>query len=109
MGAQIAQQAALHGILVMLSDKDRAQLGKAVESNRGHLARRVEKGRLSQADAELALRRVVPITDLDGAVQQADLVIEAVFEDLEVKRGIFADLDRFAPATRCWRATHRRS
>jgi 3-hydroxybutyryl-CoA dehydrogenase len=98
MGAQIAQQAALHGMLVMLSDKDRAQLGKAVESNRGHLARRVEKGRLSQADAELALRRVVPITDLDGAVQQADLVIEAVFEDLEVKRGIFADLDRFAPA-----------
>src|ERR1041384_1331576 len=66
MGAQIAQQAALHGMLVMLSDKDRAQLGKAVESNRGHLARRVEKGRLSEADAELALRRVVPITDLDG-------------------------------------------
>jgi 3-hydroxybutyryl-CoA dehydrogenase len=98
MGAQIAQQAALHGMLVMLADKDRGQLGKAVESNRGHLARRVEKGRLSQADAELALRRVVSITDLDGAVQQADLVIEAVFEDLEVKRGIFADLDRFAPA-----------
>jgi 3-hydroxybutyryl-CoA dehydrogenase len=98
MGAQIAQQAALHGMLVMLADKDRGQLGKAVESNRGHLARRVEKGRLSQADAELALRRVVSITDLDGAVQQADLVIEAVFEDLEVKRGIFADLDRFAPS-----------
>jgi 3-hydroxybutyryl-CoA dehydrogenase len=97
MGAQIAQQAALHGILVMLCDKDRAQLGKAVDSNRGHLARRVEKGRLSESDAEVALRRVVPITDLDGAVQQADLVIEAVFEDLEVKRAIFADLDRFAP------------
>jgi 3-hydroxybutyryl-CoA dehydrogenase len=97
MGAQIAQQAALHGMLVMLSDKDRGQLAKALESNRGHLERRVEKGRLSQADAEQALRRVVPITDLDGAVQQADLVIEAVFEDLEVKRAIFADLDRFAP------------
>jgi 3-hydroxybutyryl-CoA dehydrogenase len=97
MGAQIAQQAALHGILVMLCDKDRAQLGKAVDSNRGHLARRVEKGRLSESDAEVALRRVVPITDLDGAVQQADLVIEAVFEDLEVKRAIFTDLDRFAP------------
>jgi 3-hydroxybutyryl-CoA dehydrogenase len=97
MGAQIAQQAALHGILVMLYDKDRAQLGKAVDSNRGHLARRVEKGRLSESDAEVALRRVVPITDLDGAVQQADLVIEAVFEDLEVKRAIFTDLDRFAP------------
>jgi 3-hydroxybutyryl-CoA dehydrogenase len=98
MGAQIAQQAALHGMLVMLSDKDRAQLAKAAESNRGHLARRVAKGRLSQAEAEQALQRVVPITDLDGAVQQADVVIEAVFEDLEVKRAIFADLDRFAPA-----------
>ena len=97
MGAQIAQQAALHGMLVMLNDKDRAQLTKAVEANRGHLARRVEKGRLSQQDAELALRRVVPITDIDGAVQQADVVIEAVFEDLDVKRATFADLDRYAP------------
>ena len=98
MGAQIAQQAALHGILVMLNDKDRGQLTKAVGSNRGHLARRVEKGRLGQDDAEQALRRVVPITDIDGAVQQADFVIEAAFEDVDVKRGIFADLDRFAPS-----------
>jgi 3-hydroxybutyryl-CoA dehydrogenase len=97
MGAQIAQQAALHGILVMLNDKDRAQLTRAVESNRGHLARRVEKGRLSPRDAELALRGVVPITDIDGAVQQADFVIEAAFEDLEVKRAIFADIDKYAP------------
>ena len=98
MGAQIAQQAALHGVHVMLNDKDRAQLTRAVESNRGHLARRVEKGRLAQDDADLALRRVVPITDIDGAVQQADFVIEAAFEDLDVKRGIFADLDRLAPS-----------
>jgi len=97
MGAQIAQQAALHGMTVMLSDKDSSQLRKAVESNRGHLTRRVEKGKLSQADADAALGRVIPITDLDGAVQQADFVIEAVFEDLEVKRSIFRDLDRFAP------------
>jgi 3-hydroxybutyryl-CoA dehydrogenase len=97
MGAQIAQQAALHGTLVMLSDRDPSQLRKAAESNRGHLVRRVEKGKLSQPDADAALGRVVPITDLDGAVQQADFVIEAVFEDLEVKRSIFRDLDRFAP------------
>ena len=42
MGAQIAQQAALHDVEVVLQDKDEAQLGKARESNRGHLARRVE-------------------------------------------------------------------
>jgi 3-hydroxybutyryl-CoA dehydrogenase len=96
MGAQIAQQAALHGTVVMLSDKDSSQLRKAVESNRGHLARRVEKGKMSQAEADAALGRVIPITDLDGAVQQADFVIEAVFEDLDVKRAIFRDLDKFA-------------
>lgn len=97
MGAQIAQQAALHGILVLLQDKDAAQLRKAAESNRGHLSRRVEKGRLSSHDAEAAHGRVVLITDLDGAVQQADFVIEAVFEDLDVKRSIFRELDRLAP------------
>ena len=97
MGAQIAQQAALRGMVVMLCDKDRSQLTRAAESNRGHLLRRVEKGKLSRQDAEAALGRVVPITDLEGAVQQADFVIEAVVEDLEVKRSIFGDLDRFAP------------
>jgi 3-hydroxybutyryl-CoA dehydrogenase len=97
MGAQIAQQAALQGMVVMLSDKDVAQLRKAAESNRGHLMRRVEKGRMSREDAEAAHGRVILITDLEGAVQQADLVIEAVFEDLEVKRAIFRDLDRLAP------------
>jgi 3-hydroxybutyryl-CoA dehydrogenase len=97
MGAQIAQQAALHGIGVSLQDKDEAQLRNARESNQGHLARRVEKGRLSQGDAEDALGRVRATTELRDAVGDADFVIEAVFEDLEVKRSIFAELDRQAP------------
>ena len=97
MGAQIAQQAALHGMVVMLHDQDPGQLRKAAESNRGHLQRRVEKGKLSATDAEAALGRVIPITDLGGAVQFADFVIEAVFENLEIKRAIFRDLDRLAP------------
>lgn len=43
MGAQIAQQAALHGVDVALHDNSEQQLRKSVESNRGHLLRRVEK------------------------------------------------------------------
>jgi 3-hydroxybutyryl-CoA dehydrogenase len=97
MGAQIAQQAALHGIDVTLHDQTDEQLRKAVESNRGHLSRRVEKGRLSAQDAEAAGARVRTTTDLAEAVRDADLVIEAVFEDLRVKRDIFAELDRLAP------------
>jgi 3-hydroxybutyryl-CoA dehydrogenase len=98
MGAQIAQQAALHGIDVSLQDKDQSQLFKARESNRGHLARRVEKGRLAQDDADAAVSRVRLATDVGEAVGDADFVIEAVFEDLDLKRSIFAELDRVTPA-----------
>jgi len=97
MGAQIAMQAALHGISVSLQDKDQAQLDKARESNRGHLTRRVEKGRLTQDEADSALGRVRTVTSLDEAVGDADVVIEAVFEDLGIKREIFAEMDRLAP------------
>jgi len=98
MGAQIAQQAALHGIDVILNDTSEEQLKKAVDSNRGHLMRRVEKGKLSSTDAESSLSRVHPITDLAEAVRGTAFVIEAVFEDLDLKRSIFAELDRVAPA-----------
>jgi 3-hydroxybutyryl-CoA dehydrogenase len=98
MGAQIAQQAALGGIAVALHDTSDEQLGKAAESNRGHVMRRVEKGKLAEADANAALARVRMTTDLADAARDADFVIEAVFEDLGVKRSIFAELDRLAPA-----------
>jgi 3-hydroxybutyryl-CoA dehydrogenase len=98
MGAQIAQQAALGGIEVTLQDSSAEQLEKAAESNRGHLMRRVEKGKLAEPDAGAALGRVRMTTDLADATRDADFVIEAVFEDLGVKRSIFAELDRLAPA-----------
>ena len=97
MGAQIAQQAALHGIEVILQDQDQAQLRKARDSNEGHLARRVDKGKLSREDMEAALGGVQVTTDLHEAVERADFVIEAVFEDIEVKRSIFKALDDIAP------------
>jgi 3-hydroxybutyryl-CoA dehydrogenase len=98
MGAQIAQQAALGGIAVTLQDSSPEQLEKAQKSNRGHLMRRVEKGKLADEDAAAALGRVRMTTDLAQAVRDSDFVIEAVFEDLGVKRSIFAELDRLAPA-----------
>jgi 3-hydroxybutyryl-CoA dehydrogenase len=98
MGAQIAQQAALGGIAVTLQDSSPEQLEKAAASNRGHLMRRVEKGKLADADAAAALGRVRMTTDLAQAVHDSNFVIEAVFEDLGVKRSIFAELDRLAPA-----------
>ena len=98
MGAQIAQQAALHGLDVMLQDQSEEQLQKAAASNRAHVMRRVEKGKLAEADAVSALGRVQMTSDLAEAAGEADFVIEAVFEDLGIKRSIFAELDRLAPS-----------
>ena len=97
MGAQIAQQAALCGIEVQLHDKNAQQLDRAIESNRGHLMRRVEKGKLPRTEAEGALSRVRPTAELSQAVSDAEFVIEAVFEELHLKRAVFAELDRVAP------------
>jgi 3-hydroxybutyryl-CoA dehydrogenase len=97
MGAQIAQQAALHGVEVRLQDVSEEQLEKAKKSNRGHLERRVEKGRLERGEAERALARVATTTDLAEAADRADVVIEAIVEDLEAKRDVFRTLDGLAP------------
>lgn len=98
MGAQIALTAALAGYEVALHDVSEAQLEKAVAGNRPHLARRVEKGKLSAAAADAAFARLRPTTSLEQACAGADFVIEAVVELLEVKRQVFAELDRLAPA-----------
>ena len=97
MGSQIATQAALHGIEVRLQDVSAEQLEKSMTANRGHLQRRVDKGRLTPADLEAALARVRTTTCLAEAVRDAEVVIEAVVEDLDVKRQVFSELDELAP------------
>jgi len=98
MGAQIAQQAALHGAEVALNDVSDDQLDKAVAGNRRLLERRVAKGSLPAAEMEAALHRVRPTADLAEAVAGADIVIEAIVEQLEPKRRLFARLGELAPA-----------
>ncbi|HKF76277.1 MAG TPA: 3-hydroxyacyl-CoA dehydrogenase family protein [Candidatus Dormibacteraeota bacterium] len=98
MGAQIAQQAALHGVDVRLQDVSQEQLDRALASNRALLQRRVDRGRLPAAELEPALARVRPAGDLPAAVSEADIVIEAIVERLDAKRDVFAELGRVAPA-----------
>jgi 3-hydroxybutyryl-CoA dehydrogenase len=77
-------------------DTDEEQLERAVATNRALLQRRVDKGRLTAEDADLALRRVRTTEDMRSATVDADFVIEAVFEDLEIKQQTFRDLDGIA-------------
>lgn len=97
MGHGIAQLFAAAGRTVSLQDTDEATLGEAVERVRGNLTFLAEHGAF---DAELTgdvLSRIHTTVDLEEAAQGCDLIIECVYEDLELKRGLFARLDRMCP------------
>jgi len=98
MGSQIALQTALAGrYRVALVDSASVQLERARDQNGKLIARSVERGRVSDADGKAALARIEISADLEGAARDADLVVEAVFEDLDVKRDIFKRVDSVAP------------
>ncbi|MFJ4923425.1 3-hydroxyacyl-CoA dehydrogenase family protein [Streptomyces sp. NPDC088725] len=93
MGSGIAQVAAQAGWDVVLRDVTDAALARGTDSIRASYGRFVAKGKLEEADADAALGRITTTTDLD-AVADAEIVVEAVFEKLEVKHEIFRALDK---------------
>jgi 3-hydroxybutyryl-CoA dehydrogenase len=98
MGAQIALQAALHGIPVHLVDVSAEQLGRGVAANQALLDARVAKGRLGAEDAAAATARISTFTSLADAAPGSDWAIEAVVEDEAAKRQVFAQLAAALPA-----------
>ena len=97
MGHGIAQVHAAIGKTVVLYEPDLARAEAGVERIAGNLQRAIDKGRLDAAGRDATLARIRSSTDL-GAVADTDLVIEAVFEDIDVKSGLWRDLDRHARA-----------
>jgi 3-hydroxybutyryl-CoA dehydrogenase len=93
MGSGIAQVSAQAGWEVVLRDVTDAALTRGTDAIKASYERFTAKGGLDAADAEAALGRITTTTDLD-AVAGADLVVEAVFEQLDVKHEIFRALDR---------------
>lgn len=95
MGSGIAQVSAQAGWDVVLRDVTDAALTRGTDGIKASYDRFVAKGKLDAADAEAALGRITATTELD-AVADADIVVEAVFEKLEVKHEIFRALDKIA-------------
>jgi 3-hydroxybutyryl-CoA dehydrogenase len=91
MGAAIAQGAATAGFKVLLNDRDPKVLERAMAQVKGSLGRAVEKGRLSQTDADATLARLVPTPDPAG-LAPCGLVIEAIIENAEAKESLFKSL-----------------
>ncbi len=99
MGAGIAQTAAAHGFEVYLTDALADGLERGLAGIDKRLAGQVEKGRLSAEEKDRILARMHPVASLK-AVNQADLVVEAIVEDEAAKRLLFQQLDvHFGPQT----------
>jgi 3-hydroxybutyryl-CoA dehydrogenase len=96
MGHGIAQVHAATGLEVALYEPELARAEAGRDRIAANLERAVAKGRLLAEDRDTTLARVEPTSDR-AAVQEADLVIEAVFEDVDVKSTLWRELDDLAP------------
>ena len=97
MGHAIAQEFALAGYAVTLNDVDAGRLRDAVGRMRANLRLLADAGLVEVARVEAAPATIRTTTDLAGAVADADVVVEAVYERLPLKHEIFRELDRHAP------------
>lgn len=96
MGSGIAQVCAMAGYDVKVQDLKQEQLDRGLAIITKNLARQVEKGRMKEEEKEATLNRLIVTLDLD-CVKEADLVIEAAVEKMDIKKKIFANLDEIAP------------
>lgn len=97
MGSGIAQVAASSGWEVTLRDVSAAALDRAVAGIDTSLSKFVDKGKVSADERDTALGRISTTTDIDAAAD-ADIVVEAVFEELDVKHEVFTSLDGICKA-----------
>ena len=96
MGHGIAHVLAQAGLPTALYDLDGAALERGLAALRSDLAKGVEKGKLGAEERDAIVARITGTRELEAAVRGADVVIEAVPEKLELKRELFARLDRLA-------------
>ena len=96
MGAGIAQLCAQSGYNVIVSEVNDDILNKGLKSIDSILSRLVAKERISQQDKDSTMARIKGTTDM-GDFSKCALVIEAVTEDMDIKKAVFAQLDKVCP------------
>ena len=93
MGSGIAQKIAQEGIQVVMVDVEDRFVQKGMENIKNTLSEGVKRGIFTQEQTDAILNRIKGTTNKDE-LKDADIVIEAVFEDVDVKKNLFKDLDR---------------
>ena len=97
MGAGIAQACAAAGFPVTMRDIEQRLVDGGFRRIKEPLAKRVERGKMTQGEVDGILTKIRGAVDLKEAVAGAQVVIEAVFEKMEVKKELYAELDRLCP------------
>ncbi|MFX0116539.1 MAG: 3-hydroxyacyl-CoA dehydrogenase NAD-binding domain-containing protein [Candidatus Hodarchaeota archaeon] len=97
MGAGIAYVSALKGFEVGLNDMNEELVNKGMQRIRNDVMGGIDRGKMKPADGMKLIQAIKGSADLAECVQDADLVIEAIFEKMEVKKAMFEKLDRLAP------------
>jgi len=96
MGHGIAQVSATAGYNVVLRDIKQEFLDKAMEKIKWSLDKLVSKGKISKEDGDAIFSRITPIVDLSDAVKNAEMIIEVVPEIMDLKKKVYAELDKVA-------------
>ena len=97
MGHGIAACCLLAGYQVVLRDIEQKFVDRGLTGIKSSFDKFREKGKITQEAYDSAMARLIPMVDLQEAVRDADFIIEAVPEKLELKKSVFADLDQYAP------------
>ena len=96
MGGGITMSFVNAGIPVTLVEVDRERLEKGMETIRSNYARSLKSGRFTETQVEKRIARITPTVSY-GDLSDVDIVIEAVFEEMELKKRVFAEIDEVAP------------
>lgn len=96
MGHGIAQVSAMNGYNVVLRDIEERFLDSAMNKIRWSLDKLVEKNKINKQDSDKIHGRIKPIVELKEALDDTDLLIEAVPEDLKLKKKVYSEVDQFA-------------
>jgi len=97
MGSQIGIVCAHAGFQTYMVDTSKDIIDKGFENIRSFLESRRQKGKIEKNDMERILSLILTTTDMENALSDTDLVIEAVFEDIETKRSVFKRMDQASP------------
>ena len=97
MGHGIAACCLLGGYTVVLRDIEQKFVDRGMAGIKASFDKFKAKGKMTSEAYDSALARLIPMVDIREAVKDADFIIEAVPENLELKKSVFADLDRYAP------------